>query len=125
MGSGSGCEPHGVAAANGGATLREVLLEGDGVGEEGAVGVGEAEEVVEEAVGPGGPAAKSVPGPGKVEEIVKGSEEAVDPGKPIAVWGGAEGADLVQEGGEDGSGTVFRSLVNTRVTLLNMLTPSF
>lgn len=91
-----------------------VLFEGDEGGSEGAVGVGETEVVVEEAVGPGsgGAAAEGVLGLGKLEEVVEGGVEKVDlveagadPGGEVALGlrpglPGPEGADLVLEPGD-------------------------
>lgn len=63
-----------VAAAHGGVELGGVLPEGEERGEEGAEGVGEEEEAVEEAVGGGGE--------GEVEEqLVEDAEQRPDVGE--------------------------------------------
>lgn len=66
MGPEGGREPARVVAPGCCAGLGQVLPEGEGGGAEGPVGVSEAEEGVEEAVGPGG-GAERVPGEGEAE----------------------------------------------------------
>lgn len=80
-------------------------------GSEGSVGVGQAEEGVEEVVRPGGPPAERLARLREAEEVVDSGKEEVDRVEPggggAAVDGG--GSDLVEEVGDDRVGAAWQA----------------